>query len=945
MRLKLSSCLGLLTLLSLLTAAPALAQTGVITGIVTDAEGGRPLASANVSAHVPGGRAVASALTNAEGRYRLSVPAGRYEVIVQTVGYEASPRTAVSVTAGGTASLDVAVRMAAFALNPVVVSASRRQERATDAPARVEVVSEQDIRARPAVTPVDHLRSTPGLDIITQGIQSTNVAARGFNNIFSGSLHMLTDHRLAGVPSLRVNVMHFIPTTNEDLQRMEVVLGPGAALYGPNTASGVLHMITKSPLQETGTTVSLMGGERDLLSGSFRTAQRLNDNIGFKVSGSLMQATDWSFADPDEVAERAKFSGENGAFFRQNLIASTGITPDEADRRIAAIGNRTEDIRRWSGEARMDMNVTPELRAVLQTGITNAGKAIELTGLGAGFVDNWRYQYYQARLNFRRAFAQVYLNTSDAGDTYLLRTGQPIVDKSRLLVAQVQNSARIMEDRQGFTYGVDYFFTDPRTEGTINGRYEDEDETREFGAYLQSETRLSPMFDLILAGRVDTHSALPDAIFSPRAALLIKPAPEQTFRLTFNRAFSTPTSLNQFLDLPTAVPDQATNERNATAARLGYSVRVQGTGTEGFSFRAADGSYRMRSPFTPQPLGGPTQLLPADVSAFFPAAVQVMAANGAFNSPEMQPIGQFLGAQRPTAEQIGTNFIAGDQSLPISQLTLQNIAPIRETTTTSYEVGYKGVLQQRFSIAADVYFSQIQDFVTPLTISTPFLTMNPQQLGTYIATRLATPQAAGGAGLSPQQAQAIAQGLTPLMAQIPLGVISSEQVSSTGAQMLATYTNVDETMELWGVDLSVQALLTPMLSLTVGGSLVSDDYFDTTVGIVTLNAPKRKGTMALEYRNQDVGFNGEFRARYNAEFPVRSGVYEAWGCVDGAPATAGDCVQSFTLFDLNLGYSIPRVRGASVQLNIQNLLDEKYRSFPGVPEFGRMALLRLRYDF
>ncbi|CAN5682335.1 hypothetical protein BH23GEM9_BH23GEM9_13640 [soil metagenome] len=940
MRLKLSMCLGALLAIGLHTGAPLWAQSGSITGMVTDAESGRGLGSANVNARIPGGRVAASTLTNAEGRYRLNVDAGTYEVSVETVGFEASPPQLVTVTGGSVANLNVALRVAAFALNPVVVSASRRQERATDAPARVEVISEQDIRSRPAVTPVDHLRGVPGLDVISQGVQSTNVAARGFNNIFSGSLHMLTDHRLAGVPSLRVNVMHFIPTTNEDLQRMEVVLGPGAALYGPNTASGVLHMITKSPLLDTGTTFSVMGGERDLFAGNFRTAQRVTGNIGLKVSGSLMQASDWVYNDPDEQAERAKFAQD--PFFRQDMINALGGDAAEADRRIARIGNRTEDIRRWSGEARMDWNVTPELRTVFQSGITNAGKGVELTGLGAGLIDNWRYQYYQTRMDWNRLFAQVYLNTSNAGDTYLLRTGQPIVDKSRLLVAQAQHGLRTWGDRQGFTYGVDYFFTDPRTEGTISGRYEDEDETKEFGAYLQSETRISPLFDVILAGRVDTHSALPDAIFSPRAALVFKPAEEQSIRLTYNRAFSTPTSLNQFLDLATSVPDQTTNPDNAAAARLGYTVRVQGTGTTGFNFRQ-NGTYQMRSPFSPAlGIGPSTTLLPASVAPFFPAAVSVLAQAGAFaQNPQL---GQYLGSLRPTAAQVGTNFLAGGQSLPLADLPLQNIAPIRETTTTSYEVGYKGILQRRFSVAADVYFSRIQDFVTPLTVSTPLLGLNPEQLGAYLVQQFMTPPAQGGLGMPQAQAVATAQALVPNFARIPLGVISSAEVSSTGAQLLASYTNVDEAMDLWGMDVSVQALLTPMLSLTVGGSLVSDDYFDTSVGIVTLNAPKQKGTMALEYRDQNRGFNGEIRARYNAEFPVRSGVYQGYRCIDPS-AVSEECVQSFTLLDLNVGYALPQLRGATIQLSVQNLLDEDYRSFPGVPNVGRMGLLRLRFEF
>jgi outer membrane receptor for ferrienterochelin and colicins len=80
---------------------------------------------------------------------------------------------------------------------------------------------------------VDHLRSLAQVDVIQQGVQSTNVVVRGFNNIFSGALHTLTDHRVAGVPSLRVNIMSWVPSTDEDIERMELVFGPASALYGP----------------------------------------------------------------------------------------------------------------------------------------------------------------------------------------------------------------------------------------------------------------------------------------------------------------------------------------------------------------------------------------------------------------------------------------------------------------------------------------------------------------------------------------------------------------------------------------------------------------------------------------------------------------------------------------------------------------------------------------
>jgi outer membrane receptor for ferrienterochelin and colicins len=825
-------------------------------------------------------------------------------------------------------------------LDPIIVSASKRPEKALNAPARVEVVGERAVDERPAVSLTEHLRSVPGVDIATTGVQSSNVVARGFNNIFSGSLHFLTDNRIAGVPSLRVNLLHFVPATNEDVARMEVVLGPGAALYGPNTANGILHIITKSPLDDPGTSLSVSGGSQDVFHGVFRTAHRVGENFGLKLSGQYFTATEFSYTDPAEVGEQQKFA--SSPFFRGELMRAAGIEGTEADIRIARIGQREDDARRWSGEARADWRITPELTTIFSVGSTTQISGVELTGLGAGQVRNWRTTYYQARTNWNRLFAQVYLNTSDAGETFLLRNGAPIQDQSRLLVGQLQHSTRLGA-RQNFTYGADAQFTNPITNGTINGLYEDEDETEEFGAYLQSETALSDRFELTLAGRVDTHSALPDPVFSPRAALVFKPRENQAFRVSFNRAFSTPSSLTQFLDLGSPIP--GADPASRALSQLGYSLRVQGTGRTGFRFRQADGSYQMRSPFTPAGLGGPGQLLPANRAAlFFPAAVAVVA-----RTVQLPPnLVAYLSTLRPTPAQIGTNFIdilnpaAGSRRL--ADLQLNDVDPIRESTSNTFEVGYKGILGGRLLLAADVWHSRRENLVTPLTIQTPLLTLNPEQTGAYLVTRFMTdlrmPQA---------QAVALATQLTQGLARVPLGVVSSQEVHANGPQLLVTYTNVDETITLFGSDLSATALLTDQWSVSATASFVNDDAFETeSAGLVTLNAPKRKGSLSVLYRNEDAGFNGELRARYNDAFPVNSGVYIGTRCLGpefAASPLAEDCVESNTLLDLTLGYRIPRVQGTSVQFTVQNLLDEDYRSFPGAPNIGRLALLRLKYEF
>ena len=918
----LASTLPALFFLLLTGPAVEAQERGSIQGTVVDVTTGEPVPTALLSAVADDGRTAATALTNREGRFRLEVAAGSYRIDLQALGYGTQQRETITVSSGQVTTINFEVTRQAFQLNPIVVSVGRNYEKAITAPARVEVIEAEEIRDRPTTTPVDHLRSVPGVDIITQGVQSTNVVVRGFNNIFSGALHTLTDNRIAGVPSLRVNVMSFVPTSDEDIERMEVVLGPGAALYGPNTANGVLHMITRSPLTSQGTSLNLMTGERGVMGGSFRTAHQVSDVLGLKVSGQVLQADEWEFQDPVEQAERAKFA-EDPEFWRQDLMRAVGIGQAEAEERIERIGARDFDISRWGGELRADWAINEDATGIFTAGVSNAASQIELTGLGAAQVEDWRYTFYQARFNWQRLFAQVYTNRSDAGETFLLRNGAPIVDRSRLYVAQLQHGTDL-GTRHRLTYGMDFIHTDPETEGTINGIYEDDDETSEFGAYLQSETQLTSNLDLVLAGRIDTHSALPDAIFSPRAALVYEAREGQVLRATFNQAFSTPSSLNQFLDLGTAIPDPG-------AARLGYSVRVQGTGTDGFRFRQADGSYLMRSPFSPPNIGGPETLLPASwASQFWAAAVQVVAQQAAAGGTPLDPqLVGYLSSLTPTSEQISPNFFNSTtgQTGSLSGLDLPGVDPIRESTQTTFEVGYKGILADRATLAADVWYSRRNNLVTPLTVRTPFVTMNPQEIGQYLVPRLME------IGMSQEQATAVAGQLAPGLAQVPVGVISSDDVNANGAQLLATYTNVDEEIDLWGVDIGAQFLVTDRVSLSGSVSLVNDDSFTTESGeVVTLNASKQKGNVAVSYRDRQQGISGELRTRFSAGYPASSGVYE------------GD-VDSFTLVDLNASYRIPTMQGVTVQLSIQNALDTAYRSFPGVPEVGRMGMVRLRYEF
>lgn len=941
MRLRSVRSLLLALALVLCSAVAAVAQTGTVTGTVRDGRAGQPVAGARVEVQAADGRVLGSATTDAAGSYRISgVPAGDQSLVISGSGFE-TRRVSVRVQDGRTANVVTTISGGAVDLDPLVVSASRAPQKATEAPARVEVVAAREIEARPVVTPVDHLRTVPGVDVAQTGLQSSNVVARGFNNIFSGALHALTDNRMAGVPSLRVNFLQFVPSTSEDISRMEVVLGPGAALYGPNTANGILHIITKSPLDEQGTLLTVAGSpNQSVFQTTFRHAALASENFGVKVSGQYLLGEEWRYYDPVEASERAKFAS-NLPFFRQDLMRAAGISQQQADERIARIAQRDFRLERYGLEGRADWRFRSNGTLILQSGLTRQVNGIELTGLGASQVRDWEYVYYQARANVGRLFAQSYVNVSNAGGTFLLRNGAPIIDKSRVWASQLQHGFEAFGGRQRFTYGGDYIYTIPRTEGTINGGYEDNDETREYGAYLQSETQLTPWLDLVLAGRIDHHSALEDEVFSPRAAIVVRPAEGHSFRASYNRAFSTPSSLNQFLDLGSAIP-------NTTLAQLGYSIRVQGTGDSGFSFLQPDGTYRMRSPFTPAASGGPGTLVPAQAAAYYRAAVQALAQSAAARGQPLNPqLLQYLLTLQPTSAQVGNSFLNPVDGTISGTLTLDEIAPIREDISTTFEVGYQGILGGRLLVAADVWRTERESFVTPLTIQTPLVLLNGQQLGAFLVPRFIQDLGMTQAQAQATAAQLIGSATSPGLGSIPVGVISSADVNTNGAQLLTTYVNVDETLEYWGADLAATALLNDLWTLSLNGSYVNRDRFEgTSAGLVTLNAPRKKGSVSLRYNNEDGnGLLGEVRVRYTDGYPVNSGVYIGTECLGVTATGVEPCVDAYTLVDVNFGYRLPRWQRASVQLSITNLMDEDYRPFPGTPNIGRMALVRVKYEF
>ena len=905
----------------IITTFPASAQeTGSLEGrIVSDS--GAFLFGANIVVNGSELEGLRGSTSDDQGMYRIDgLPAGTYEVTVTFLGFETFTTTGVKVRGGARTESDFVLAASVLVGQEIVVSASRKREKALDAPASVEVVEMRDIKNSQALSVSEHIKDLSGVDYAKTGVVQASTVIRGFNQALSGLLLTMVDNRIARIPSLRINAYQIIPITSEDIERIEVVRGPGSALYGPNSSNGVMHIISRSPFGSEGNFVSLSGGERSLRRASFRHASSFNDKIGLKISGKYLSARDWEFHDPEEIVPR-DFEIE-GRF----------------------------------GEIRLDLRPSEDLTFITSAGYSKSS-SIQMTGQGSAQGKDWLYTHLQGRMQYKGWFGQIFYNKSDAGKTRLLRTDEPIVDKSSLTVMQLQH-ARDLGGRQQFVYGADLLLTRPRTEGTIHGDNEDDDETNEYGVYLQSETRFTDQVSLMLAGRLDEHNRLENAVFSPRAALVLKPNPESTFRFTFNRAFNTPTVTTFSLDL------KAVNDAFAFGALFGdlglgpgntIDIRSYGA-ANAFTFRRDEAGLPMyRSPFsTVSGLSRDTYLRLDD-----PVATNMLwaAARELFVSEMVRQLGEDSGGLvTPELASGFTNIIPEQLTglrnslglldpetegfFPLDASSVQDIDKIRPTITQTLEVGYKGVIRNKLVLAADFYRTQMSDYTLPLWIFTPSVFLDVESVRSALRQGvddyLAAPENALLAGLivlldqpglggngngdHGDEINGYIEQMADGAAMIPFGTITPEQVSDPTAVAL-TYRNFGD-VTVYGTDLGFSYFPNRSWNITGSYSFIHRNLFENeeSIGDVPLNAPKHKFSGGVTFRPAKWPLTLGGKLSYRGPFPMLDGVY-------GGP------IDAYTLIDVNVAYVFAPL---TFSVEASNLFNNKYHSFIGAPEIGRM---------
>jgi len=188
--------------------------------------------------------------------------------------------------------------------NVVVTSVSRRQERLAAAPASVYVISREDIRRSGVTSLPEALRLAPNLQVARADTNQYAISARGSNAVLANKLLVLIDGRVVYTPLFSGVFWEAQDTLLEDIDRIEVISGPGATLWGANAVNGVINVITRTAHATQGAVVGAGGGNRE--QGAFaRYGAQLGAETSFRVYGKVSDREDSELADRRPVRDES----------------------------------------------------------------------------------------------------------------------------------------------------------------------------------------------------------------------------------------------------------------------------------------------------------------------------------------------------------------------------------------------------------------------------------------------------------------------------------------------------------------------------------------------------------------------------------------------------------------------------------------------------------------
>jgi outer membrane receptor protein involved in Fe transport len=441
----------------------------------------------------------------------------------------------------------------------VVVSASKVESTLINAPATMTVIPGSTLEVLPAQNFGDVLRSVPGMNVVQMSARDINLTSRQATGTLATSQLALLDGRSIYLDFFGLILWDFVPTNPTDIKQIEVVRGPASAVWGANALTGVVNIITKSPRETPGATnVTFNAGFFDRDVGS-TAGKGIGTMWGAGVSTSQVPNNQWSYRVSAGYFNSDPYPRPVG---RIPVIAdprdptgrtTVGGAPYPADS-PGPLGSAYQNS--GTSQPKFDARIDQELSNAHVTyggGIAGTEGTI-YTGIGPFDIQPGSTMSY-GRMNYSRGTLKfnVFANIVDAEAPNLLvpdpRTQTPLQLNFKTQTFDVEiGHSMVVAAHHALSYGGNF----RRNNFDITLAPNAKDRT-EVGAYGQDEIFIDK-FRFSIGARVDKFGNIEDPVFSPRLAAIYQPTSEHSLRVSFNRAFRSPSTVNNFLDIALVSP-------------------------------------------------------------------------------------------------------------------------------------------------------------------------------------------------------------------------------------------------------------------------------------------------------------------------------------------------------------------------------------------------------
>lgn len=431
-----------------------------------------------------------------------------------------------------------------------VTSVSRKSEKLSNAAAAIHVITQEDIRRSGATSIAEALRLSPGLEVARQDAHNWAISSRGFNDEFANQLLVLIDGRSVYTPLFAGVYWDVQDLMLEDIDRIEVIRGPGGTLWGANAVNGVINITTKSAKDTQGLLVTGGGGTEELGFGGFRYGGKVGENGYYRVYGKGFGRDESDLRDGSE-ANDSWWMSRGG--FRYDWI------PNEQNQ-YTLQGDF------YTGE--LDQSIT--VVDVTQPGLFSViSEPVETSG--GNLLGRWTHSYSEES----ELALKLYFDRTE-------RDRQVFGEKRNTFDADLQHRYRF--GRNDVVWGLGYNLTTDELESTTAVSFNDPERTLAlYSAFVQDEiTVIEDRLRLTLGSKFE-HNDFTGWEFQPSGRLSLSITERQTAWFAASRAVSTPSRaeddirINRFIGPgPTVVRLSGSREMEAKEVlsfELGYRIQ------------------------------------------------------------------------------------------------------------------------------------------------------------------------------------------------------------------------------------------------------------------------------------------------------------------------------------------------------------------------------------